>query len=218
MSLPADQNTASSVPSYPQPDHAMTITPVDQHTIPVLPTLLPRGTTVVQDDPAVMDAGSPGHAGVHGRGQLARLTTQDNTSLPGPGSSSLDPDASPFVSINDNSTQATGTTQRKNKQKVRKNAIPTDSAGVELEFAKLEVSTLQAKVQKQESELKDLRFRNTILMDRNKQLEEAKKNEIHDQYFPSHSGTASSQPSGSSTYQGCHRSQSCCAPPVIYHH
>ena len=75
--------------------------------------------------------------------------------------------------------------QRKSNVRKKKSPIPTDSAGIALEFANAEISTLQAKLQKQQTDLEDLKFRNSILMDRNKVLEEDKTKSVHDRYFPS---------------------------------
>ena len=134
----------------------------------------------------------------------------------------LDPNALPFVSYNTNS-QVSGKGQTKVRGRGKKNIPPTDQASTELEFLKLEVSTLQADLQKQETELKDLRFRNSILMARNKTLEELKQQEIQEKYFPSPPQSmhqsANLQPAASScSGSGCHHSHNCCIQTDIHHH
>ena len=122
-------------------------------------------------------------------------------------SASLNPDAITFVSLASSHDQIAGHTQKKNGTRKKKNTIPVDPAGVELEFLKVEISTLQAKMQKQETELKDFKFRNSILMARNKTLEEAKKQSIHDQYFPQQPSATNPHPQPTSH---C-RVQPCCS-------
>lgn len=113
------------------------------------------------------------------------------------GAPRLNPNAPVFVS--DTPSQNNNSVKRKGTQgKVKKSQVSSDPAGIELEFTKVEVSTLQAALQKQETEIKDLRFRNTILMERNKLLEEEKTKAIHDQYFPSNASHNIPPPSTSS--------------------
>ena len=109
---------------------------------------------------------------------------------------------------------------KKKKSKEKKNAVPTDPKDIAIEFLKVEISTLQAKLQKQETELKDLRFRNGILMDRNKMLEEAKKSEIHEKYFPSQSASATDPQPAGRNHPGReqHHDHACCGPHVIHNH
>ena len=116
-------------------------------------------------------------------------------------------------------------TQRKTAARKKKTQVPTDPAVVALEFSKVEVSTLQARLQKLQVEVNDLKFKNSILMDRNKILEEAKTRTIHDQYFPPQqdiNAPAPKQPGiGSArgnqvpqSYSCCtYHSPACCAPP-----
>ena len=105
--------------------------------------------------------------------------------------------------------------QRKSNARKKKSQIPTDPAGIALEFVNAEISTLQAKLQKQQTELEDLKFRNSILMDRNKVLEEEKTKSIHDRYFPS--SHQPSQPQGPPSYlpttQSCCSHHHSCVPP-----
>ena len=110
-------------------------------------------------------------------------------------------------------------------QEKKKTQVPTDPAVVALEFSKVEVSTLQARLQKLQIEVNDLKFKNSILMDRNKILEESKTRTIHDQYFPPQQPSNLSAPkhpgmgsvSGNQvpqSYSCCtHHSPACCAPP-----
>ena len=70
----------------------------------------------------------------------------------------------------------------------RKRAKPflgTDQQSLDLEYARIEVSTAMAKVRDQENTINDLEFRNKILEDRVEQLERNQKDEIYQKYFPS---------------------------------
>ena len=192
--IPAHMN--SDIPQVPS--H-----PTDHQTVPVLPVLLLRGASVAHDDPAVVEAS----ALVQPDDQPQTISQVSDTQFRG----SLDPNALTFVSTASSQEQIAGHPRRKSTARGKKNAIPVDPAGVELEFVKIEISTLQAKLQKQETELKDLKFRNSILMARNKTLEEVKKQSIHDQYFPPQPSTANSHPQSENH---C-RVQACCSHPII---
>jgi hypothetical protein len=142
--------------------------PSDHTTDPVLPRLLPGNVSLLkQDDPAVLQSVPPDQV----TSQQVLQTDQDNSIVP---AHQLGPDALPFVSASQEPSQ------RKTKTKQKKGTIQTDPVSIELEFAKVKVTTLQAKLKKQATELRDLRFRNSILMERNESLEESKKKEIHE--------------------------------------
>ena len=189
----------SHLEAPPQPADPVLLPPGN---VPLLPQLQPRDTRVTEADLAINPVGSA-------------VNTADSSDIPISSSEApprLNPNATPFI-IATPSTQTPGA-RKKNKKK--NTTIPTDQDGVQLEFTKMEISTLQAKLQKQETDLKDLQFRNEILMARNKSLEEAKKREIHDQYFPSHSNnhvnSQPSQPSQPSSNHPCPGHQNCRTP------
>ena len=118
--------------------------------------------------------------------------------------------------------------QRRQATKKKKSLIPTDTTGVTLELNRVEISTLQARLQKQQVELNDLRFRNSILMERNKSLEEAKTKLIHDHYFqpsqpgppsdPTHTQHGNVSQSVRTRKYCTHYCQPCCAPPPCCQH
>ena len=97
----------------------------------------------------------------------------------------LNPNAASFVRDISIVRNPPDQSQKKPKGNKKNNSVNTDPISIELEFKKVEISTLQARLQRQEVEIKDLKFRNTILMERNKILEEARKNDIHQKYFSS---------------------------------
>ena len=171
-------------------------TPTDHHTVPVLPPLLPRSSTLARNDPTALQSGS----------LVIMSTLSDQTTSTAIQDSSLNPLAVPFVRTSPEQTQ------KRPRGKQKKTPVPADTKEVEIEFLKAEISTLQAKLQSLQSEVTDVRFRNTILMDRNKVLEEAKKKDIHDRYFPPSDHHI---PPGNCYGRSSH---SCCAGPAMYHH
>ena len=202
---PGSGNRQVSNSSQDTPHNSPTTSPTDHHTIPALPTLLPRPILSPQDD--------------HQQSTDNNSQVQSFPLVVHSVVTTLNPNATPYVS------QATsrGTSNRNTlntTQKPRgknKDVPPTDKASTELEFVKLEVSTLQARLQKQENELKDLRFRNTILLARNKSLEELKQQEIHEKYFPSHSPPTQTSTCPSQAQAQAHghcSSQACRLPPT----
>ena len=132
----------------------------------------------------------------------------------------LNPNASPFESQVNSSNidnQVPGPSQQRGRGKGKKSVTATDMERTELDFVKLEVSTLKARLQKQESELKDLKFKNSILVARNKSLEEIKKQDIYEKYFPSrppHSQASNSSCNGQ-TYEQ-HSTHHCCIQPAFH--
>ena len=96
---------------------------------------------------------------------------------------------------------------KKNKQKVKKCGIASDKAGVDSEFNKIEISTLQARLLTLETENNDLKFRVDILTSRNKVLEDDRKNSIHEKYF----GTKSDKHPQATSTNCIHHSNHCCS-------
>ena len=155
--------------------------------VPVLPHLLPREPAQVEADNTT---------------QIVEI-------------SNLDPEAAEFIS--QPTSQANCKGGRKNQGKGKKSTLPTDATSIELEYYKVEISTLQALLQKQETEIKDLRFRNTILMERNKTLEEEKTKSIHEKYFPTNP-TGKLPAASTYTAPGPDTQQIPAAHPACRHH
>ena len=65
--------------------------------------------------------------------------------------------------------------------------LATSKEGIDLEFARAEINTLKAKLRAQETDLKDIKFQNTILLDRISALEKPGNQALFDQYFPNRS-------------------------------
>ena len=176
----------------------------------------PASTTLLHDDPPLVPASTASSCQIlTGRGSNQGTTAKNHTAQ-------LNPEAIPYVTVNKPINQAKGKTKNNPK-----NNLATKAHEVEAELAIAEISTLQAKLQSQENEIKDLKCRNTILMERNKALEEAKNKEIYDKYFPSQ--PRHEQPSHPVPEQGpnqaarCdhtnhHCVQSCWHPPAAHHH
>ena len=129
----------------------------------------------------------------------------------------LNPHLTPHLGITESDISNTEYVPRKQAAKKKRPIIATDPAEVALEFYKVEISTLQARLQKLEVEVKDLKFRNSILMARNKTLEQSKSRSIHDQYFPPQPDPTPTPPSpktGRDISCSHHvlKTGSCCAP------
>ena len=122
----------------------------------------------------------------------------------------LNPNATPFE-FQPRQSQENGRKKAKSKKKTRD--PPTDVDGIDLEFARLEISTTRAKLQELETTINELKLRNSILSDRNKILEQAKKQEIYERYFPSQTGDHP-KPAGTQAQAG----QSGCCHHTAMHH
>jgi hypothetical protein len=94
------------------------------------------------------------------------------------------PGAGPF--------SAKGKGKGKNKTKA---ALATSSEGIDLEFAKIEINTIRAKLTDREKQVKDLEFQNSILLERLSVLEKSEKQKIYDRYFPKPASSNSTHPS-----------------------
>ena len=217
-------NGLLSVMSPPSNIITPTHVPTGCHGVPVLPILQPRPPSQGTDGPALSDRENTYHTQAStSQDQSFQLAVRDD-------SSNLNPNASPFesqVNFGNTVNQAAGPAQHKGRGKGKRNAASTDLEKTELEFVKLEVSTLKARLQKQENELKDLRFKNSLLLARNKSLEELKEQEIYEKYFPPQPQSNQSTNS-SSTAQTCGQNNThhCCIQPPLpcrppgctYHH
>ena len=191
-----------SVPTHGHMDvQSMTCTSITK-AVPTPTTLVPSHAPVL---PSLLPRSTPG--------QLQPVTG----GLPGPVCNNSQ------LTVNDPGSS----TQRKQAAKKKKPPIPTDTAGVTLEFNKVEISTLQARLQKQQIEVNDLRFKNSILMERNKILEEAQTKTIHDHYFPPQQPASAPDPTQTlhchdQTVRArnycSHHCQPCFVPPLYCQH
>ena len=91
------------------------------------------------------------------------------------------------------SSNTPGPAASRAKKPAKKNSPPQN---LDLEYARIELNTAQASIVVLETTINDLRFRNAILEDRIKQIEDKKKTDIYEKYFP-----PSDQPNV--TRQGC---------------
>ena len=91
-------------------------------------------------------------------------------------------------------------------KKKAKQVPSTDPAGLESEYNKYAINIAKTKICEQETELKDLKFRNKILEDRIAALEKKKKQEVHDDILSPTTQTCRAKLPG-----GCSQtSHSCC--------
>ena len=90
-------------------------------------------------------------------------------------------------------------TKRKTKQ-----TISSDPKDIQLEHAKYALKTAKLKITEQETQVRDLKFKNNLLEERLKTVENLEKQHIHDQYFPPPNRCKSS-------CQSCHVHNACCA-------
>ena len=75
-------------------------------------------------------------------------------------------------------------TNKNNKNK-KKSGLASTEGEVALEVANAEVKTLKTKIKEQESSLKDLKFQNSVLLERIASLEKTQKQSIYSSCFPS---------------------------------
>ena len=98
--------------------------------------------------------------------------------------------------------------------KVKGKTNQTSKEEVALEFAKIEVKTVQAKLKMLETRNKDLEFQNSILLERVFALEKVEKEAIYDKYFPKASEDHSTAKNTSEVYQcsyNCNHVRCCCS-------
>ena len=112
----------------------------------------------------------------------------------------LNPTAAPFVTQQaplalptstqhtgiamDKHSESTGNLEKQKSKGKTKTKKVTPDVEFLAEFNKYETNILQAKVQEQETTIKDLRFKNKLLEDRVVDLEKKQKQDIYDRYFP----------------------------------
>ena len=138
----------SAVPGQTDDPHDHLVTPLlpltQLHHAPSLDDQLPGAELGDADPPASQNEGIP------------------DTQVQGT-STGLNPNALSFVS-NSNAilVRAQVQSQRRTKANKKNNTVTADAISIQREFDKIEISTLQTKLQKLEEENKDLKFRNSI--------------------------------------------------------
>ena len=102
--------------------------------------------------------------------------------------------------------------QIKNKSKTggsRRNKQTTPDQNLDLQYTKTELNAAQATIVVLEDTIRDLKFRNTILEDRIKQLEGKMQNDITNKYFPN------TNTEDQRNHHHCHQiHHQCCVQPL----
>ena len=108
-----------------------------------------------------------------------------------------------------------------NKPKTKQTLASTKET-IDLEFARIQISTIQAKLVSQDVTIKDLRLQNSILLDRLSIFEKAEKQATYDQYFSKQSGSQASatglhqeQPTTTCACH-CYQPRQCCTTHSCY--
>ena len=94
----------------------------------------------------------------------------------------LDPAAPPFCDL-PGPSRGHQTSARLPKTK-SKGALATSKEGIELEFANVQIRTMQAKLKDHDTTIKELKFQNKILLERVAIFEKAENTAIYERYFP----------------------------------
>jgi hypothetical protein len=175
--MPALSTTSSSAPALLDNSSSVSLVAV---TVSPPPSLATIATTTSTE----LEATSPQMPGAD---QI--IENDDTSSNTGSNQvSKLNPDISPFMPKAGPSTD-----KAKGKGKNRtKPGLATTSDGFDIEFAKIEVNTMRAKLNNCEKQVKDLEFQNSILLERLSVFEKSEKQKIYDRYFPKPSDGTSS--------------------------
>ena len=143
-----------------------------------------------------------------------RVTSNQSLSIPLPGSITqesqhannyssapafhLDPTVTPYIPRASNSGNAPPQSEQTNirasnvrKSKV-KSTLGTTQEEIASEYAKTEIKTLKAKLKEQELSVKDLKFQNSILLERISAIEKPRKQAIFEEYFTTNQEPADS--------------------------
>ena len=127
----------------------------------------------------------------------------------------LNPLAAPFELININKDEVprdTGNTKNTGKgSKNTKTKVANDGDRFSLELSRVEVNTLKAKIKEQECSIKDLKFQNSVLLERVGDLEKTQKQAVFEATFPTSnkSCAVSCRPCCNHRIQDC-QSYRCC--------
>jgi regulator of replication initiation timing len=140
----------------------------------------------------------------------APTTTNMPSQLP---LTSLDPTLPPFSPRPGPSTGNSQPTVGKGKSKQR-TGIATTKEEVALEFSRIEVSTIRARLKTLETKNKELEFQNSILLERVSTFEKAEKDAIYEKYFPKAGAEQPATDRGPSPNNPpashCHHTHHCC--------
>ena len=136
-------------------------------------------------------------------GPTSTTTVPTNTTI-------LNPSCSPFQPH----PSTSGTQNRGEKGKSKpKPGTPTTKEDVALEFSKVEINTVRARLKVLETKNKDLEFQNKLLLERIAILEKAEKENIYEKYFPlpgSQSVKEQNPPASAASPSHCPWHHSCC--------
>ena len=136
---------------------------------------------------------------------------QQQVPRPSPQPVTLDPTVSSFLSRAGTSSD-TSSKANKGKSKTAKPPLATTKEGISLEFAQIEINTIRTRLKDHENTIKDLKFQNSILLERLSVFEKSEKDAIYDQYFPKAPTQTAGQttaPASCQTYC-CLLKQHCC--------
>ena len=91
-----------------------------------------------------------------------------------------------------------------------KHCLGSTEEEVAAEFSKAQLKTLQVKLKEQETSLKDLKFQNSVLLERIAVLEKPQKQALYNSYFPNHDQNgADSHVCPNQAHRCSHQTHSC---------
>ena len=96
------------------------------------------------------------------------------------------------------------------KAKSKQSNIATTKDGIALEYSRIEVNTIKARIKALETKNKDLEYQNSLLLERLSILDKAEKDFIYDKYFPK-PGVASSDKNTTNLSSSKFHHSHCCA-------
>ena len=118
----------------------------------------------------------------------------------------------PATSLQVSQVEASSLNDRAPKKKSQ--TLTMSREDIDMEYAKAEIKTLKAKLKEHETSVKDLKFQNSILLERISALEKPRKQSLFEKYFPSSSPQSSSGPAPNPP--SCWQAPSCLRPPACY--
>ena len=100
----------------------------------------------------------------------------------------------------------------KKSKATSKQCLGTTEDEIAAEFTKAQMKTLQIKLKEQESSLKDLKFQNTVLLERIAVLEKPQKQTVFSSYFPDQEHNGTDHHNCAYHSNSCFSMPSCCRP------
>ena len=120
----------------------------------------------------------------------------------------LDPSRSPFQP----NSSTSGIQKNGGKAKTKtKSVTATTKEDIALEFSKVEINTVRARLKMLETKNKDLEFQNKLLLERVAILEKAEKENIYEKYFPMPGSKSGKEENPSASISHCNHHHSCCS-------